>query len=960
MMYSRLVRSFHIFLLVCCSVPLKANVLQGNAPEGSGQTFTFPTSAHAASPKGDFFYIGAQCTADGSDFAVSTVVKNSNALVPMTPSTVWLNNVADQPNPLFNAGIQFLGLLSPAENNTGLPREITHAPLVVTTNDLTSLYVIDLFFSSRKAVLSANSIKDASGTLVTSGIVGIGNMADQCAIAAVKSNAGGNFGASGSGIAVLKLDTKKTESAGVISSSRVLEQVDAPIGSPVGSQTRALPLDIATPAVKIFNNLVSMNDNAVFHWDANFGRLYVGLQVTGGVCPTDGARSVIMVAPTQTGKFVIQTIAIDAVFANQNEIIGGIGANTQVSVHRINTMYTSTSLHYLIVQGGNGDAASTKRTVYALPLVGNNADAALLGVIANKNQVFNPAYGTFTEPAMDNSQMTTSDDFAASIGGDELLAGDITDMIVRGDTVYVTVSNPAMNQIPGIFYSQALFDSTQKITRWTNWKPVGGSIDPIFGATIDPLYDIISMTGIQGNIITRGMWGTGAQDGLLGGTLTSESVGLVSLLGAGFPKDIAGIQGLFDFPFTTPGLNAQTSLLVATGLNKIVLVETGVSNGTTLVPNLGDFTTDQVTFPDGTITYDLPAPMAMPRVVTIAGGALSDLGPITRAEIGVDNVSSEQSAWLFVGGIDGLAVLSKPDGSGWDPSVGLGPNFVGLTNGMAFKKIGNYEFVRKLMADGHLLYVMTDTKLDVIDLSASNFATGLLSFVTLATPSSALGLISQDTFTDFIVSGQCALLSTSRGLLRVGNGADISTATTVEEVKWTQVTLPQSVGPVTQLFAITSSGRVQDFTQCCGGNIYVLNAYVGYSQAQIARFNSRNLMGSTIDESTLLEIPNFFPGVAVSAPILNFNGFRDLITTDGSMMFSGLDKDLEQPPVVISTTGMKRSVRSAGFVNAKIPLAINSYSYLARMLRSSASGSWLVGGDFGLQVNESCSTLTIT
>lgn len=929
-----------------------AEIIQGDSPEGSGQTFTFATQAHVSTPQGEFFYVGAQTNANNSEFAVSALTQRDNKMVPLAPKLVWLNNTQDQPNPLFNEGIKFLGLLAPADTSSAMFRDPVFVPFAVTTSDLTSVYAIDTFFRDRKAVLSVVGVKDASGTMTTSGIVGLGNMADVIAVAAVKSNAGGNFGAAGSGLAMLRLDTEKEEKDCLVTTNRVLKQVDAPDSDPVGLQTRALPLDVTTAAVNIGSDLAAMNDNAVFHWDNRLTRLYVGLQVTAGAGANDGARAVVIVSPTESGKFVVQTIAPDAVFANQDEIIGAVGANVQVSTHGLKTMCTSTALDYLIVHGGNGTPSTTMRTVYALPLVNTKGANAAHGTIANKNAMINVFAGTFTDPATTNAQMTKTGDTAALVGGGALAVGDITDMFVRGDTVFVTVKTADANHAPGIFYSQALFDDTQKITRWTTWQRVGGSTDSVLGATIDPLYNVVTIAGTNGNTIKRTAWGTGDNNGLLGGTLTDASKGLVSLVGAELPQETAGVQGLFNFPCITPGLNNKISLLIFTGLKKIVLAETGVNNGTSLIPNVGDFAKDKETFTNGTITHDLPAPATTPRLLSISGGVLDDLGPITCAEIGVDDMSKQQQAWFFVGGTGGLAVLAKPDGSGWDPTVGLGPNFAGLTNGMAFKKVDTYSFIRALVADEHMLYVLTDKVLQAIDLSASDFSTGVLSIRTLATLSSSIGLEKCDTFTDLIVSGRFALLATSKGLLRVGNGSNILTAATMDDVAWAPVPLPQSVGPVTKLIPITTSGRAQNFARAGGGNVYILNAYVGYHQAQIARFNSKDLSAMAVDDMSLLEIQNFIMMVGNIAPIIYFNHFRDFALNDGATLFNGIDRDVIQDPFVLSTPGIKRGVTQVVLGSTRIPLALESSSHIADMLRNSASGSWLVAGDFGLRVNE--------
>jgi hypothetical protein len=165
--------------------------------------------------------------------------------------------------------------------------------------------------------------------------------------------------------------------------AQVFGEINANNGSAVDPQ--ALRLDPSSPALFINNNLAQIIQNyAVMHWDSILQRLYIGLSVIANNGTTDGARSVTAVKFIEDGAITLETIAPDSAFApgNIDSIIGVIGANQQLSVTALTTMYTSTALNYLIMVGGNGNQSAHNNSVFALPLV-NSGDAK--GMIAAKN-----------------------------------------------------------------------------------------------------------------------------------------------------------------------------------------------------------------------------------------------------------------------------------------------------------------------------------------------------------------------------------------------------------------------------------------------------------------------------------------------------------------------------------------------------------------------------------------------
>ncbi|GAH08363.1 unnamed protein product [marine sediment metagenome] len=70
-----------------------------------------------------------------------------------------------------------------------------------------------------------------------------------------------------------------------------------------------------------------------------------------------------------------------------------------------------------------------------------------------------------------------------------------------------------------------------------------------------------------------------------------------------------------------------------------------------------------------------------------------------------------------------------------------------------------------------------------------------------------------------------------------------------------------------------------------------------------------------------------------------FGGFRSMAIYDGTDLFSSRDRVQTNPPIVFNR-------------NLPLPLDIATASTVSSIVRSSASGAWIVSGDFGLRVNE--------
>lgn len=881
---------------------------------------------------------------------MAKVVASSNSFVPLALEKTTVDGVIDQTSPLFDASFRFMRVME---------RMGTQRIALVKTGvaNQAHVYVIDRFFRADDIpVLQALNIKDATGNTTAENIFGLGVANETMVFAAVLGNGEANFGDTDSGIAVLNVMDEATEEN---KSRRVLKQIDVGSGVPINvDDTRAASLEYDNSAIAINNSAVSIANAVDLWWDAELRVLYGALQITGNSAANDGARGVFVGSFDTAGttELTLREIAPDSVFTvgNNNEIIGGVDADVQVSIFKVRTMHTSTGLPYLIVVGGNN---VQQNKVFALPLVNkrNNQgvisvdDLTVHGTIAKKdadpidvisNQDTPRFLGRkFDVPATTAMDIPISSDIAALVGGDGIASGDIVDIRIVGDAVFVCVSEPETNQKSGIFYSQALLDEKGRIKGWTQWQRVGGTTNKVFGFALDAKlgnFTFIHGTDVDSiNSVKRTSWEN--NDESLRGQLPDLLRGIM-------PQTAGGIRGLFDFSQNTPGLN-DIALTVATGNGVVALIETGhIDDNDVLCPNEGEFTKDSVAFENGAITQDFPDGLST-QFVSISGGVLSELGPITAAEI--VQLDELQHGWLVVGGVGGVAMLVNPDGSGWTTPDELSYNFEGLVNGMSFKKIGNYRFVRKLICDNDFLYVLTDTVFDRIDLSSSDFAIGQLTKVTLATLSDLPRLGDNGTLIDILVSEKFALLTTSAGVFRIGNGKNIATVTSVADMGWTRVTIPNEQIPVTKIISTSLTGRIQDVARMGGGTICLLSNYRGKERAQINRFLVSDTSVAAISDTTLQTIPDIFKlvpfGNGGPSYFVNFGNVRDVIAKDGAVLFNGRDREDPEALFFDNNTRTNRTV---------IPLDISTGNDVLHALRSCGTGSWFIAGDFGLRINE--------
>ena len=538
-------------------------------------------------------------------------------------------------------------------------------------------------------------------------------------------------------------------------------------------------------------------------------------------------------------------------------------------------MQTRTHLRYLVVVGGTGSSNGLTSRVFALPLVDNiktqlynptapvtstNIKPSIHGTLANVKSspvtIFragSPASfqaRVFNEPATTPDQLYSMNSPAAAVGGQAQLPGPITDITVRGDAIFVSTQEGGQGMQPGIFYSQALFDTEGRISGWTSWQRAAAGGLAVQGFTLDAFtgsFWYMPVTNGTVQNVVRTTWTDGTDP--LGSFLLKE-----------FDTQQGGVQGLFDFPLTTSGFSTHAgnrlSVQAFTGYKKVLLLQTGGDYEGLFGPTT-NLTSYRST--DGTLSGFDGSP-----ALVCSGGVLDELGPLNSVAV----VTNGIDGWLVVGGSCGVAILADERGHGWDATAGLGYQFKGLLPTMAWRKISDAP-VRKLIALGTSLFVLTTRSFERMTITAQS----------LANPQSTL--LSQlddelSSYSDMLVSGPLALIATSQGLFRSGNYVDVQSATA--PIPLVQVPLAESVGPVTRLQAISSTNNETDVGM--NGNVYALSAYVGLSQAQIYRLVIA--AGQVTDETVQLFPDLYLRGMPTY--FASLGDYRNYLVTDGALI----------------------------------------------------------------------------
>ena len=932
-MFKKNLRLVLLFSLLASNKLFGAKLILSNS-NNTQSSFSFNVNAHNFLVPLQQFFAAADEAVPLNNFAIAAASQKNQTFRGLTPLFVTLNNKTSQMNPLNGAKINHL-------------TKTSYKPVAVREGS-SALYVVDEYFATPDInVFCSENLNDANGIL-THKILAIESdnhditkmpesvMQDSFIFAAV-SNEAGTFDGDGSGLALAQLQAIRDSQSKV---SFRFENFNAQTGD-LGNL--AFPIDKSTNAIKINSNVSTIGSMINMHFDKSLNRLYVGLKVKSNTNPDDGARAVF-IAGLAGNQIVLIPITPDNVIRGTDKIVGAQGASEKVQIHQVKTMLTSTHLNYLIVIGGHG--TNTANHVFALPIV-NNTEGPFHGQLANVNAqpaTFflngDPAKflkRSFVVPAEHPGDVYTDQSPQARVGSGKVLPNNITDINVLGDSVFVSVADSGNGETAGIFYSQALFDNVGTIIAWTPWKKTLNG--PIQGFALDPLcgnfWFVPNKSGTTNDVL-KTEWSDGQTE--LEKFITREFC------------TPAGVLGLFDFPSNHPGFSktvgSRLSVIALTSTDKVLLLQSGKDNNNNIFgPELFNSEIKFLQSTDGSLAqFDGSA-----TSIAISGGELCGIGFGTSADI----VSDTTNGWLAVGGSAGLAILTRPNGSGWNNAIGLERDFGGLTNDMAFKMVGDYKNIKKLVAVANRLYVLTNNKLDRIEISPTTIESGVLNITTIA-HSQEGSFTTTDFFSDVIISEPLGTLATSNGLFASSNTSNVATVIHQNDISWQVVCLPEvagtfcGYGPVSRLLALSPNGFETGVRN--NGNIYALNGYVGFNQAQVYRFfvNPNNIPSanalSLFPDMFILNKPSFY---------VNLEDYRNYFITDGAINAVSRSSYAGSSPKLWLLNHQLRSGQRFAAKNASlIDLNIAQCKSIGRLTRDSASGSWLIYGDFGIRINQ--------
>lgn len=639
-------------------------------------------------------------------------------------------------------------------------------------------------------------------------------------------------------------------------------------------------IDINTEALRGGGNpLASFGPGITFHHFA--GTTYAGLTTTADNGGSDKAAGIMIVRTTLTGttlNFVFEKITDDTVISDTTATAISAPDNGTINITKIAGMTTSTSLNYLIVARDTG-AGTGPQSIYAVPLVsqtgenyGKIADITASNTNPNNSFYLNPnrfASRTLATPLTDPAQITPTnptyqEQLEVGKGVPALAAGsDIKDMYAVGDTVYIVIDSTydgANTTQPGTFYSQAIFNANGTIASWTPWARALGSDEPMLYSNVSPtstinFYVSDSAGGTSFRKVVQSQW--------------HVNHNLSSFLKeAHSPKGInpektgetvgGGIQGLCNFSQNNPAVS-NASFLITTGFNQVTVAQTGDVIG-------GDF---KVLSPVATQSYN----------------DINSSNALITAEL----AKNGNDYWFFVGGATGVQALTNATGV-----TKAGTAFTDITDfdstGKSWKKVGNYTFVKKLIADNTTyLYILTPTKLDRIELLPGKFIdnpTTSLDPITVLESSS----LSENTYLlDIIIDTNFAIIGTTNGMYSLNTNTGVVTS----------IPVPDGLPAVSQLLTVSNNNEAQrNFTD--KSNLYVLNNSFGTQEARLNRFSISGTTITPFDDSLLGTDLNTAPK-GVPSSFITFNNYISNYFTNGSTnLASNYFLGTTQPSNVIS------------------------------------------------------------
>lgn len=696
--------------------------------------------------------------------------------------------------------------------------------------------------------------------------------------------------------------------------------------TPITTSTSILIGGAGQPALASFGPQISLN--------TILRRVYFATEVTAGASGVGIAMGQIFITQNEdkTYSMLFGPIASENLLASAGfDTVVSAASGNSIRITKTAGMLTSTNLSYMIVARDDG---ATSQTIYAVPLMstgdytGSIADfTSVKTTFASLKPLFSNRF--FAQPLTDASQIDISNTSILDqirVGGETfpIDIGDIEELSVVGDCVYITISNNYdVDNAPGTFRSQAIFGPEGYIISWTPWTRVLGSDKQMSYSFID----YRSLTALYLAAITPSV--TPEFKSIYQTTFTNTSNLAPFLTKA---PGYSGIQGLFDFNQKTPGFNDAVSMMIATGFKKVTFGQTGALNG-------GIFEVLTITNND---------------VLAFENGALETQTSIIAAEIAHDDNNNH---YIFAAGASGLCIYTADTtGVSWNGNL---TSIAGLNAGQTWKKVGNFTFVKKLIWDTNYIYIMTSDNIYRIALNPNKFTKIPTADLEVELFFKSTDISSNAYLLDLIIDNGYCLLGTSQGLYQVTNNIQ-------------KIDLPGGLPAASQLTIISPSANLDPQRSFKAlSNLYVLNNTFGTQQSKIYRFSIINGALQLLPDTVVALSGDSNKGKP--SPLIIFDNYISSYFTDGSWntaqsYFLGLNQpqDAEDSansrpslltPFVLQVSSSVRSGLSSSQVimpllTAQVRLPFIQFgSNIINMVRETTSGALIASGEFDAHAN---------
>ena len=851
----------------------------------------------SASDGGEKFFITSAQPGAG-DFSIAVGTRFSPQVIPVMPNKIILNGKKEQDNPLHNNGVVAMTMLtneSMAVVSTAYPNQVAHLERVM--------------YPSGRSIVMSDPLLDANGQ-PCSAIKKVAPITGKMILAIVNPH-NNAFGAAGTGLALVCANTIKVlveQEVQPGEEPKEPKEENKELFSQINTSSdqevvKAVPFDVSIKPMAYNYPLASINDHVVMHWDQLLGTMFIGISGQAAAHNDAGICGVMAFNVLEKNILLKSVLSPELLSDRQDEIIGGKGAGAQVTIHTLKTLHTEMpqpdrmGLSYLIVHGGNGDAQSTRKTIYALPLV-NRIDSQ--EVMTSENQ---PAHALVAVPfdmpvkhnqipprkpfvlklshnncAVNNAQLFTTErtekNIPAHVGAGPVPYGDVTNIFVIHDAVYAVVGKADEGHLPCVCFSQPIYDSLGRVVAWTQWQPVITTNDEIIDAGLDATaYQLYVITNNNEKIVVNKTKWESSQD------KDNRVTTLVSEL---FPQ---GIQLLQDY--STHGY------MLAAGRKKVAFIPQ------TMIDNQIGITDNQ----------------AMPLVCE--QGALMHIEcPTTAATVTIDSQN-----YLCIGGVGGVAVAASNNP---------------LVDQLSFVSLGSYKYVRKLIAMNDCLYVLTDKTIERIDMRASDIENNRLSVTTIVDASSQLGS-KYATISDMIVSGKLLLVASSMGLYRNNDHTDVELCSSLIGLQ--KIEIPEDATAISHLYHVSVSGKSTDVSNH-NGMVYVITGSRGKNRARLHRLAISDTVNNAVSSTTAQLIQDCIIN-DIRSEFRNLGAYYDHVFAQGALFINVRNKDATQATVV------NRGFRQGSY---SLFTGIDEKASVHAITRNAARGNLLIAGDFGLQM----------